>query len=93
VLQAGTLPPNPQELISRSSFDELNRNLASRYDAVIYDVCPFSAGADALAISVRAGGVLLVTRKNMTSLADISKVADELGRVGAAVVGSVMVDY
>ncbi len=93
VLQAGTLPPNPQELISRNAFDELNRNLASRFDAVIYDVCAFSAGADAMAVSVRAGGVLLVARKDMTSLSDISKVAEQLGRVGAVVVGSVMVDY
>ena len=93
VLQAGTLPPNPQELVSRSSFEDLNRNVADRFDAVIYDVCAFSAGADAMAITVRAGGVLLVTRKNMTSMADISKAAEQLARVGAVVVGSVMVDY
>ena len=93
VLQAGTLPPNPQELINRSSFDSLNRQVASRFDAVIYDVCAFSAGADALDISIRAGGVLLVTRKNMTSLSDIATVAQQLERAGASVVGSVMVDY
>ncbi len=93
VLQAGTLPPNPQELVSRSTFDELTDNLARRFDVVLYDVSAFSAGADALAIAVRAGGVLLVTRKNTTSLADISTAAEQLGRVGAEVVGSVMVDY
>jgi protein-tyrosine kinase len=93
VLQAGTLPPNPQELVSRSSFGEVTNNVTNLFDVVIYDVSAFSAGADALAIAARAGGVLLVVRKNMTSLADISAVADQLGRVGAEVVGSVMVDY
>ena len=93
VLQAGTLPPNPQELVSRSSFGELALNAANLYDVVMFDTCAFSSGADALAIAARAGGVLLVARKNKTSLADIAAVADQLGRVGAEVVGSVMVDY
>lgn len=93
VLQAGTLPPNPQELLSRGAFDDLTANLAAQFDAVLFDMSAFSAGADALAIAVRAGGVLLVARKNVTSLADISTVAEQLARVGAEVVGSVMVDY
>jgi protein-tyrosine kinase len=93
VLPAGTLPPNPQELLSRSAFGQLTGNVANLFDVVLYDVTAFSAGADALAIAARAGGVLLVVRKNMTSLADISAVADQLGRVGAEVVGSVLVEY
>jgi protein-tyrosine kinase len=93
VLPAGTLPPNPQELVSRSSFANLSVSVESQFDVVIYDVCAFSAGADALAIAARAGGVLLVARKNTTSLADISAVADQLRRAGAEVVGSVMVEF
>jgi protein-tyrosine kinase len=93
VLQAGTLPPNPQELISRSAFNDLTVTMANQFDVVIYDTCAFSAGADALAIAARAGGVLLVARKNVTSLGEIGAVADQLSRIGAEVVGSVMVDY
>jgi chain length determinant protein tyrosine kinase EpsG len=93
VLQAGTLPPNPQELVNRASFDELTLNLANRFDVVLFDVSAFSAGADALAVAVRAGGVLLVARKNRTRLAEMGAVAEQLGRVGVEVVGSVMVDY
>jgi protein-tyrosine kinase len=93
VLQAGTLPPNPQELVSRSSFGDLTLDVAKMFDVVLYDVSAFSAGADALAIAARAGGVLLVARKNTTRLADIAAAADQLGRAGAEVVGSVMVDY
>lgn len=93
VLSAGTLPPNPQELLSRPAFRDLALQMAHIYDTVIYDVPAFSEGADALAIAARAGGVLLVARKNTTSLNDIGAVADQLARVGAEVVGAVMVDY
>ena len=93
VLQAGTLPPNPQELLSRASFNGLVSELSTRYDVVLFDTPALSAGADALAIGVRAGGVLMVARKNVTSLADLSAASEQLMRVGAEVVGSVMVDY
>ena len=93
VLQAGTLPPNPQELVSRSSFGDLVEKLNDRFDVVIYDVSAFSAGADALEIAARSGGVLIVARKDKTSLVDINLAAEQLARAGAEVVGSVLVDY
>ena len=47
VMPAGTLPPNPQELLAREGFRNLNTQLESRYDIVLYDVPPFQAGVDA----------------------------------------------
>src|SRR5690349_5095867 len=41
VMPAGTLPPNPQELLSREVFRNLNTQLEARYDIVLYDVPPF----------------------------------------------------
>jgi protein-tyrosine kinase len=92
VLQAGTLPPNPLELVSRTSFGNLNTHIAHSFDIVLYDVSPFSTGADALAVATNAGGVLLVARKHKTRLADINAASDQLARYGADVVGSVMLD-
>ncbi|WP_240162378.1 chain length determinant protein tyrosine kinase EpsG [Glaciimonas sp. PAMC28666] len=93
VLQAGTLPPNPQELISRRSFGALTLSISNLFDVILYDVSAFSAGADALAIAARAGGVLLVARKNMTRVADINAMTQQFTRVGVEVVGSVLVGY
>lgn len=93
VLAAGTLPPNPQELLSRSSFGQLNSKLESHYDVVLYDTPAFNSGADAIAVIARAGGVLLVARKNHTQLADISAMMEQVANCGAEVVGSVLVDY
>ena len=93
VLGAGTLPPNPQELLSRSSFGGLNQQLESLYDVVLYDVAAYSDGSDSLAIAGRAGGVLLVARKNKTQLEAISTMAEQMKNNGAEVVGSVLVDF
>ncbi|KAB8054429.1 chain length determinant protein tyrosine kinase EpsG [Janthinobacterium sp. FT14W] len=93
VLAAGTLPPNPQELLSRSSFVTLNKQLESRYDVVLYDVPAYATGSDALAVAARAGGVLLVARKNKTPMADVAAMSEQMTHSGAQVVGSVMVDF
>jgi chain length determinant protein tyrosine kinase EpsG len=93
VLPAGTLPPNPQELLSREAFRNLNTQLESRYDVVLYDVAPFASGVDAMAVAGRAGGVLLVARKDHTRMAALSHMAGQLAEAGAEVVGSVVVDF
>lgn len=93
VLPAGTLPPNPQELLSRSSFAGLNAQLEARHDVVLYDVASYATGSDALAIAARVGGVLMVARRNKTSLADTNAMTEQLAQSGAQVVGSVLVDF
>jgi chain length determinant protein tyrosine kinase EpsG len=93
VLPAGTLPPNPQELLARAAFRSFNTQLEARYGVVLYDVPPFSAGVDALAVASRAGGVLLVARKDRTRVASVSRMAEQMAQAGAEVVGSVVVDF
>ncbi|MBG6220180.1 MULTISPECIES: chain length determinant protein tyrosine kinase EpsG [unclassified Janthinobacterium] len=93
VLGAGTLPPNPQELLSRPAFGALNKQLEERYDVVLYDVASVSSGSDTFVMGARVGGVLLVVRKNKTRLADIDAMREQLQRSGSEVVGSVLVDY
>jgi protein-tyrosine kinase len=93
VLPAGTRPPNPQELISRNAFSEASVSLADRFDIILMDVPAFSAGADALAIAGRVGGVLLVCRKDVTRTAQLQAVCAQVERAGADVVASVLVDF
>jgi chain length determinant protein tyrosine kinase EpsG len=93
VLPAGTLPPNPQELLSRDAFRNLNIQLEDRYDVVLYDVAPFASGVDAIAVAGRAGGVLLVARKDHTRMAALAHLADQMGEAGAEVVGSAVVEF
>lgn len=93
ILAAGTLPPNPQELLSRTSFSDLSKNLALRYDVILYDVASSTTAADVLAVSACTEGVLLVARKNRTRISDIRNFAEQLERNGIELVGSMMVDF
>lgn len=93
VLGAGTLPPNPQELLSRDSFTALNTQMESRFDVVLYDVPAGGTGSDALAVAARAGGVLLVARKDVTPLSAVAALSDELAQNGVKIVGSVLVSF
>jgi protein-tyrosine kinase len=93
VLPAGTLPPNPLELLSRSAFSALNLQLQAAHDIVLYDAPAFATASDALPLAARTGGVLLVVRKNHTSLGNVGLLTEQVTQAGAQVVGSVMVEF
>lgn len=92
VLQAGTLPPNPVELLGRAPFAAFNTQLGARFDVVIYDTPALAVGADAVTLAATVGGAVLVARKDVTRMADISRAAAQLASLGVEVVGAVLVD-
>lgn len=92
VIPAGTLPPNPLEILNRSTFDKLNEQLANQFDVILYDTLAFSNGADALAIAARTDGVLIVAQRNRNRLNDINVMNEQLKGSGAEVIGSILIE-
>lgn len=90
VLPAGSLPPNPQELLSRTAFALVLKELQKEYDVVLIDTPPAKLYADVQAIAYRAGVALVVARRNFTRVADAADVVKELSDTGVRVVGTVM---
>jgi len=93
VLPAGPVPPNPLELLSRPSFDELLAHARASYDVVLIDTPSFGSGEDAVPIALRAGAALAVARTAQTRLSDFTDMVSGLGAIGVAVVGSVLNDF
>jgi len=93
LLPAGTHVPNPQELLHRASFGVINDRLRDRFDIILYDTPAFSTAADAMTIAARAGGVLLVVRRDHTRVTDIAAFSEQLRHSGTEVVGSVLVGF
>jgi chain length determinant protein tyrosine kinase EpsG len=92
VLQCGTLPPNPEELIGRSAFSVLNDSITRQFDVVLYDTPALSTNSDAIALAARLGGVVLAVQKNKTRLNDVTRIKEQILGAGADIVGSVLLD-
>ena len=90
VLQAGAVPPNPQELLGRPAFSEILQALGHNFDVIIIDTPATRDFADAQTIAVRSGGALLLARNDNTSLPDLAALARNLQQSGATLVGSVL---
>lgn len=93
VLPAGTLPPNPQELLGRQVFELILGLFADQYDLVIMDTPAVSDVADAQIVAARADATLILARRNHTRQAQLSTAMRNLTESGANVIGSVITDH
>jgi protein-tyrosine kinase len=93
VLPAGSLPPNPSELLARSLFRRLVQELSQDYDAIILDTSAAGESSDALSVSVCAGSAMIVVRKNTARIWQVRGVADGAVQSSVTLVGTVLNDY
>lgn len=93
VLGAGTVPPNPQELLSRENFSLLLQQVSTTYDVIIIDNAPSCTSSDAQTVSRQCAGSLLVSRLNDTKIANMVNVRDTLITSGVKIVGAVVNDF
>lgn len=92
ILTAGTIPPNPQELIGRG-LAKLLEQFALDYDVILIDTPPASQGSDVQLLAAKAMGALLLARLNKSRLTDLDMLKSSLENSGAACVGSVINDF
>ena len=93
VLSAGSISGNAQELLSRTTFIELMKQITPQYDVVLVDTAPGTMTADAQAAAACCSGVLLVSRLNHTKLSHLADMRDYIAITGAEIVGSVINDF
>jgi receptor protein-tyrosine kinase len=87
VLQVGTRPPNPLELLQRPPFAGLIAELVRKFDRVIVDTPAACGGADARVIAATCGQALLVGRRHHTAARRAGALLDGLRRERVDVVG------
>ncbi len=90
VLQVGTPPPNPLELIERPPFARVLAELSRGFDRVIVDTPASGLCADARVIAATCGCAVLVGRKNRSRQADLQRLAASLKRSRVEVAGVVI---
>ncbi|AKR43396.1 chain length determinant protein tyrosine kinase EpsG [Methylophilus sp. TWE2] len=93
VLGAGTVPPNPQELIGRQNFPQLIKYASSIFDVIIIDSPALSAGSDAQMLASISRGAVLVSRLHHTSINRFKLLKNQIDGAGANIIGAVSNNY
>lgn len=73
VLECGSIPANPLELLSSRRFSEMLARLGASYDRVIIDSPPVQSVSDPLVLMTCADAVIYVVRSDSTPVALIRK--------------------
>ena len=93
VLASGAVPPNPAELLGSQRFMEVLADLRERYDQLIFDSPPVAPVTDAVLMSSRIDGVVLIVRALKTQRAILGRTVEQLRAVNANLVGTVFNDF
>jgi succinoglycan biosynthesis transport protein ExoP len=90
VLPAGTVPPNPSELLGSRAMASLIQTLESDFDVVILDLPPLLPVTDAALVSKLAKGALIVVAAGRTHKGELEGAVASLENVGATVAGIIL---
>jgi capsular exopolysaccharide synthesis family protein len=90
VMPCGPRPANPAELLTSPKFQEVLAELKGMFDFVIVDTPPVLAVTDPSAVAPRVDGVLLVFRMTKTARPTAERAREQLGAVGARVLGVIV---
>ena len=92
ILPAGTIAPNPVELISRGLNIRLQK-FSQEYDVIIIDTPATQVGTEAQIISSNCGGYLLVARQNQSRLKDLEEMKSDFEESSIQCLGAVINDF
>lgn len=90
MLCAGTVPPNPLELLSSQRFAKAIEYLKSKYDRIIIDSPPTQAVSDAMVLSTFADALIYVIKSDSTAIPLVEKGIGQLLQNNAPVTGIVL---
>src|SRR6266403_1463797 len=89
-IPTGPLPPNPADLLSSHKLTEAIAELRTKFKFIVLDSPPIMAATDAVILSVKADGVLLVVRSGETPKEAFTRTRDLLSSVKAHLLGVVL---
>lgn len=90
IMYSGGAAPNPQELLSSGSFQSLMDYAMREYDLTILDTPPANTSSDARRISTLCGYSLVVTRRNVSLVADVQTLIAQIRADHGQVIGTVL---
>jgi polysaccharide biosynthesis transport protein len=89
-IPTGPLPPNPADLLSSHSLTDAIAELRTKFKFIVIDSPPIMAATDAVILSVKTDGVLLVVRSGETPKEAFTRTRDLLLSVKCRLLGVVL---
>ena len=90
LIAAGSVPPNPSELLVSNKMETIIDNLKDKFDIIIFDAPPCLIVADALIVARLVDFNILVSAQNITKLEELNKAKIAIENVGGKVAGVVL---
>ena len=87
VLTAGSIPPNPSELLASVQFENLMRDVQEKYEYIIIDTPPIGIVTDSLILKDYISGYVVVVRERVTTHGDIEKSIQNINLADSKILG------
>jgi capsular exopolysaccharide synthesis family protein len=90
VITAGTISPNPAEMIASEEMQTLLKSFQKKYDFIILDTPPVNVVSDALSLVSFVDGVALVVRPGYTDRKEVRRAVSQIEFVGGKILGAIV---
>lgn len=88
VITSGPKPPNPTEILSAPNLSELLDKFKPEVKVIIIDTPPTRVGADAQIIGSQAGNMVLVCRKDQTTVDNLKETYETFDTTSVRILGT-----
>lgn len=89
IVPAGSIPPNPSELLGTKRFKNIVKVLKKAYDFVVIDLPPVSSVSDALVVGNDIDGMIVVVRQDLCTKSMLGDTMRQLSVIKDKILGFV----
>lgn len=90
IMTAGHIPPNPVELLASKRMEKLLQDLGTCYDYVFIDTPPINVVTDAIVLSEKLSGVVVVTKEEQSRHQELEEALGKLSFAKAKILGLIL---
>lgn len=90
LITAGTIPPNPAEILGSKEMEDLIKELSINFDYIILDTPPILPVSDTLLLASKADATLIVVKARKTKEKVVKESYDQLVEAKANVIGTIL---
>ncbi len=90
VLTAGSVPPNPSEILASTAVDRLFDTLKAKYDYIILDTPPLNIVTDAVVLAPKTSGMVIVIKDAATGHDEFKSAISAVEFANARVLGVIL---